>query len=140
MPEQHMGRSHLTSIPIDICAYGSSLSVPSNLTPPLSSFFTPTLLHTHKSLSSTCPHKQPGCADTLTPLLLLSLASPAQGASFRPSGVLFRYSGYKPSSRSPLLPHLQSSSTPGGVALHRYPSQGCRLALPSLLQHPTAAL
>lgn len=92
MPEQHMGRRHLTSILIDICASGSSLSVPSNLTPPLSSFFTPTLLHTHNSLSFTCRNKQPGCADKFTPHLLLLLARPAQAPLFRPSGVLFRYS------------------------------------------------
>lgn len=98
MPEQHMGRSHLTSMLIDTYACGSSLSTPSNLTPPLSSFSTPTLLHTHNSLSSTCHNMQPGCADKPTPHYSLLLASPQKEASFRPL-----LSGYKPS-RAPDLP------------------------------------
>lgn len=102
MPEQHMGRSHLTSILIDTYASISSLSTPSNLTPPLSSFSTPTLLHTHNSLSSTCNNTQPGCADKPMPHYSLLLASPEKEASFRPLLL-----GYKPS-RGPDL----SASSP----------------------------
>lgn len=98
MPAQHMGRSHLTGILIDTYASGSSLSTPSNLTHPLSSFSTPTLFHTHNSLSSTCHNTQPSCADKPTPHYSRLLSSPEKAALFRPLLL-----GYKPS-RAPDLP------------------------------------
>lgn len=114
MPEQRIGRSHLTSIPIDTYASGSSLSTPSNLTPQPSSFSTPTLLHTHNSLSSTCHNMQPGCTDKPTPQHSLLLASPEKEALFRPLLL-----GYKPSrAPAPDLPScLVSRGALGLVAL-----------------------
>ena len=125
MPEQPMGRSHLTSILIDTYASGSSLSTPSNLTPPLSSFSTPTLLHTHNSLSSTCHNMQPGCADKPTPRYSLLLASPEKEASFRPLLL-----GYKPS-RAPDLPSCLISR--GDLCLGALPCTSIHLRMAACL-------
>lgn len=132
MPEQHMGRSNLTSILIDTYASGSSLSTPSNLTPPLSSFSTPTLLHTHNSFSLYAAWLCWQARATL-----FTLASKPRKKSLVQAPTFGVQS--KQNTRSPFLLPLHRRFMPGDIALHRYPISGglhgCAKAAPAALSY-----